>query len=153
MRHVSRAIFSLLAANIISTLNQRLLASILLTYHYNLSINCLYLMTFSLKPNVPLSNLRVAEKIQVTVSLNANVMPPNVCDTSTLLKEWRHNKVFSIKMGLLHSLHSVTESANSVSLTLRPKGLVKIQIGSPSETTLSVYQYLLSNKIQTDLLY
>jgi len=87
MRHVSSAIFSLLAANIISTLNQRLLASILLTYHYNLSINCLYLMTFSLKPNVPLSNLRVAEKIQVTVSLNANVMPPNVCDTSTLLKE------------------------------------------------------------------
>ena len=31
------------------------------------------------------------------------------------------------------------DSANSVSLTLRAKFLVKIQIGSPSETTLSVY--------------
>ena len=55
-------------------------------------------------------------------------------------------KVFSIRMGLFLSLYSVkdteNESANSVSLTLRAKGLVKIQIGSPSETTLSVYQYL-----------
>ena len=43
-------------------------------------------------------------------------------------------------MGLSLSLHSVkdieNESANSVSLTLTAKGLVKIQIGSPSETTL-----------------
>ena len=57
-------------------------------------------------------------------------------------------------MGLFLSLHSVkdteNESANSVSLTLRAKGLVKIQLGSPSETTLSVYQYIESNKIQTD---
>ena len=37
--HVSHASIGLLAANIISTLNQRLLASILLTYYnYNLSI-------------------------------------------------------------------------------------------------------------------
>ena len=43
------------------------------------------------------------------------------------------------------------ESAKSVSVTLRAKGLVKIQIGSPSETTSSVYQDLKSNKIQTDL--
>ena len=59
-------------------------------------------------------------------------------------------------MGLFLSLHSVkdaeNESANSVSLTLRAKGLVEIQIGSPSETiTLSMYQYLQSNKIQADL--
>ena len=43
-------------------------------------------------------------------------------------------------MGLSLSLHSVkdteNEAANSVSLTLTAKGLVKIQIGSPSETTL-----------------
>ena len=55
-------------------------------------------------------------------------------------------KVFSIRMGLFLSLYSVkdteNESANSVSRTLRAKGLVKIQIGSTSETTLSVYQYL-----------
>ena len=87
LEHVSRASIGLLAANIISTLNQRLLASILLKYYYNLSINCLHLMTFPLKPNVSLSNLRVAEKIQLTVSLNANAIPPNVCDTCTLLKE------------------------------------------------------------------
>ena len=46
-------------------------------------------------------------------------------------------------MDLFLSLYSFkdteNESANSVSLTLRAKGLVKIQIGSPSETTLSVY--------------
>ena len=52
-------------------------------------------------------------------------------------------KFFSIKMGLFVLLHSVketeNESANSVSLTLRAKVLVKTQIGSPSETTLSVY--------------
>ena len=41
-------------------------------------------IVFPLKPNVSLSNLTVAEKIQLTVSLNANVMPPNVCDTGTL---------------------------------------------------------------------
>ena len=87
MRRVSHASVGLVAANVISILNQRLLASILLAYHYNLSINYLYLMTFPLKPNVSLSNLRVAEKIPVPVSLNANVMPPNVCDTGTLLKE------------------------------------------------------------------
>ena len=87
MRHVSYASIGQLAAYIISTLNQRLLASILLTYHYNLSINYLYLMTFPLKPNVSLSNLTVAEKIQHTASLNADVMPPNVCDIGTLLKE------------------------------------------------------------------
>ena len=49
---------------------------------------------------------------------------------------------FCIKMILFLSLHSVkdteNESANSVYLTLRAKGLVKLQIGSPSETTLSV---------------
>ena len=61
-------------------------------------------------------------------------------------------------MGLFLSLHSVkdaeNELANSVSLTLRAKGLVEIQIGSPSETiTLSMYQYLQSNKIQADLGY
>ena len=44
-------------------------------------------MTFPLKPNISLSNLTVAEKITVTVSLNANAIPPNVCDTGTLLKE------------------------------------------------------------------
>ena len=87
MRHVSHSSIGLLAANVISTLNQRLPSSILLAYHYNLSVNCLYLMTFPLKPNVSLSNLRVAEKIPVPVSLNANVMPPNVGDTGTLLKE------------------------------------------------------------------
>ena len=58
-------------------------------------------------------------------------------------------------MDLFLSLHSVkdteNESANSISLTLRAKGLVKIQIESPSETTLIAYQYLYSNKIQTDL--
>ena len=46
-------------------------------------------------------------------------------------------------MGLFLSLHYVkdteNESANSVSLTLRAKGLVKIQFGSPYETALSVY--------------
>ena len=87
MRRVSHASVGLLAANVISTLNQRLPASILLAYHCNLSINCLYLMTFPLKPNVSLSNLRLAEKIPVPVSLNANVMPPNEGDTGTLLKE------------------------------------------------------------------
>ena len=50
---------------------------------------------------------------------------------------------FSIKMRLFLSLHSVkdteNESANFVSL--RAKGLVKIQLGSSSETTLIVYQY------------
>ena len=49
-------------------------------------------------------------------------------------------------MGLVLSLHSFkyteNESANSISLTLRAKGLAKIQIESPAETTLSVYQYL-----------
>ena len=49
---------------------------------------------------------------------------------------------FCIKMRLFLSLHSVkdteNESANSVYLTLRAKGLVKLQMGSPSETTLSV---------------
>ena len=49
-------------------------------------------------------------------------------------------------MDLFLSLHSVTDTenelANSVSLTLRAKGLVEIQIGYPSETTLIVYQYL-----------
>ena len=40
----------------------------------------------------------------------------------------------------LHSFEDTEiESANSVSLTLRAKDLVKTQIGSPSETTLSVY--------------
>ena len=40
-------------------------------------------------------------------------------------------------------MHSVkdtdNDSANAVSLTSRAKGLVKIQIVSPSETTLSGY--------------
>ena len=44
-------------------------------------------MTFPLKPNVSLSNLTVAERIQSTVSLSASVMPSNVCDTGALLKE------------------------------------------------------------------
>ena len=99
-------------------------------------------MTFPLK-TVSLSNLTVAENIQHTISLNANVMPPNVCDTGALLKELCDNKVSSIKMGLFLSLHSVkdteNESANSVSLTLRAKGLGNVPIGSPSETTRSVY--------------
>ena len=86
-------------------------------------------MTFPLKPNVSLSNLKVAEKLQLTVSLNANVMPPIVCDTGTLLKERCDNKVFSIRMDLFVSLYSVkdtkNESANSIFLTLRAKGLVK----------------------------
>ena len=98
-------------------------------------------MTFPLKPNVSLSNLIVAEKLYHTVLLNANVRPPS--DTSTLLKEWCDNKVFSIKMSLFLSLHSFkdtkNESANSVSPTLRAIGLVKVEIGSPSKTTLSVY--------------
>ena len=46
-------------------------------------------------------------------------------------------------MCLFLSLHSVkdteNESASSVSLTLIAEGLVKIQIGPSSETTLSVY--------------
>ena len=100
-------------------------------------------MTFPLKTNISPSNLTLAEKLQLTVSLNTNVIPQNVCNTGTLFKELYYNKVFSIKMGLFLSLHSFkyteNESANSVSLALRAKGLVKIW--SPSETTLSVYQY------------
>ena len=104
-------------------------------------------MTFRLKPNISLSNLIVAENLWHTASLNANVRPPNVCDTGTLLKEWCDNQVFSVKMGLFLPLHSFNdtenESADSVSLSnLIAKGPVKIQIGSPSETTLSVYQDL-----------
>ena len=90
-------------------------------------------------------HMLVLEKIH-TVSLNANLILLNVRDTGTLLKEWCDNQVFSIKMDLFLLLHSVTdtenEPANSVSLTLRAKGLVEIQIGYPSETTLIVYQYL-----------
>ena len=48
-----------------------------------------------------------------------------------------------LKWSFFSHLHSVkdteNESVNSVSLTLRAKGLVKIRIGSPSETSLSVY--------------
>ena len=91
MRHVSRATVGLLAANIISTLNQRLLASILLTYHYNLSINnCQSVLddiSFETKHLTLKPTVTVAEKIQGTVSLNANAILPNVCDTGTLLKE------------------------------------------------------------------
>ena len=54
MRHVSHASIGLLAANIIIALNQRLLASKTPCFHfanllsYNLSINCMYVMTFPL---------------------------------------------------------------------------------------------------------
>ena len=34
-------------------------------------------MTFPLKPNIFLSNLIVAERMQHTVSLNVHAMPPN----------------------------------------------------------------------------
>jgi len=45
---------------------------------------------------------------------------------------------FSIKMRLFISLHSVkdTENESANFVTLRAKGLVKIQIGSPSEFLL-----------------
>jgi len=51
-------------------------------------------------------------KIQLTLSLIANVRPPNVCDTGTLLKEGCDNKDFSIKIGLFLSLHSVKDTDN-----------------------------------------
>ena len=87
MKHSAYASIGKLAGYIIGTLNQRLLACILLTYQNNLPINCLYLMTFPLKPNISLSNLTVAEKIWLTVFLNAIVMPPNISEHGTLLKE------------------------------------------------------------------
>ena len=51
----------------------------------------------------------MAEKIQHAVSLNVNafVIPPNVCETSTSLKEWGDNRVSSIKTDLHLSLRSV----------------------------------------------
>ena len=74
----------------------------------------MYLKTFSseMKQFISLSNLTVAKKLQHTVSLNVNVMPSNVCDISTSLKEWSDNKVFSIKMGLSLSLHSIKDTEN-----------------------------------------
>ena len=60
-------------------------------------------MTFPRKPNISLSNLTVAEKIWLTVFLNAIVMPPNISEHGTLLKEWRDNNVSSIQMGLFLS--------------------------------------------------
>ena len=71
------------------TLNQRLLASILQIYHDNFNISELSVFDDSCsetKINVSLSNLTVAEKMQHTVSQNVNVMPLNVCDTSTPLR-------------------------------------------------------------------
>ena len=89
-------------------LNQRILASILLTHHENLSV--LDYISSEMK-HLTLKPYSV-QKIQHTVSLNINVMPPNVCDISTSLKEWSDNKVFSIKMGLSLSLHSIKDTEN-----------------------------------------
>ena len=56
-------------------------------------------------------------------------------------------------MGLLHSLHSVTESANSVSLTLRPKGLVKIQINKKKKINKNIQSTGFTVDKQTALIY
>ena len=71
--------------NIIGTLNIRILASILLTYIDNLLLNHMYLISSDTKPLTLKPNS--GQKIQLTVSLNINVMPPNLCDISTSLKE------------------------------------------------------------------
>ena len=90
-------------------------------------------MTFPLK-TVSLSNLTVAENIQHTVSLNADVMPPNVCYTGALLKELCDNKVFSIKMGLFLSLHSVKDTENE-SLSHKNESILDIKTHyKPTET-------------------
>ena len=84
---------------------------------------------FVFKVRFSLSNLTVAKKIQHTVPLNINVIPPNVCDISSSLKEWSDNKAFSMKMGLYLSLYSVKNTENdSVSLTLIAKVIVEIQM-------------------------
>ena len=119
------------------TLNERILVSIIVTHHDNLSVNYLYLMTFPLKPGLTLSNLTVAKKLQSTVFLWKCWCHASKCvgDTSTPLKEWSEGKVFSVKVGLYLSLHSVKDTENEsiyyASHTLIAKGIQKFKLCCP----------------------